>query len=248
MGHRLACSRAKTTADANVGERNTNKMKPEDTEETHEYGEEVAPIRFHTMLGEWSRARLWVLYSCFINYLFFSDIRVALPVVVGYEAVNFLVRIITARTVLERNRSAGYILFDILLRLVSSVCGIFIVVYIHYAFDLTRMQGLKGLGYMWFAWTFALLREFTMYKTDYWIVPAHVMLYGLLADSLFFAEWESHVVLAVYVGLLLVHLSLTEYIGYLSFLLFTVLALVTSLIYHLSGPVDNRPAFDEFLT
>lgn len=219
-----------------------------ETESRSEYGERWTPIQFETMLGEWSRARMWVLYSCFINYLFFSDIRISLPVVVAYELFDFLVRLRTEKTMLEKNRNTEYIVFDLVLRILSSVCGIFVVIYMHYAFDLTTMQGLKGLGYMWFAWTFLILREFTSFSTDYWIVPVHVLLYGLLADSLFFVEWESHLILAIYVTVLLAHLALTKFIGYFAFLIFIILSLLTSVIYHLLGPVDNRPSFSDFLT
>lgn len=212
------------------------------------YGERNFPLTFSSMLGEWSRARLWVLYSCYLHYLFFPDIRVVFPLAFGYELVDFFVRLWTEQTKLENNKSASYIAFDISLRILSITVSIFLAIYIQYAFDLTPIQGLNGLGYMWFAWTFLVLRELTMYKSDYWIVVAHALLYGLLGDTLFFFEWENYVVLAVYIVVLLACLALTEYIGYVSFVIFILMGFGTSLIYNLAGPVDARPSFDTFLT
>jgi len=206
------------------------------------------PITFSNTLGEWSRVRLWVLYSCYLNYLFFPDLRIAAPVAFGFETINFFVRLEVDRGKVGRGQLAAYVFFDIALRLVSLAVSIFLAVYMQYAFDLSPIQGLNGIGFIWFAWTFVVLRELTVYKGDYWIVVAHAMLYGLLGDTLFFFEWENYVVLGTFIAVLLMALALTQLIGYFAFLLFVFCAATTSLVYHLAGPVDTRPSFDTFLT
>lgn len=204
-------------------------------------------MTFESMRGEWARTRLWVLYSVYLTYALFGDVATVIPVAAAFEAINFVVRWGLGRTALEQNHGAEYVALDVFLRLAAVVATTFVVVYLHYAFDLVTFAGERALSFMWLAATFVVIREATWRSYDYMILLVHAVLLCIFSETLVFAEWTNYVALVLYVAGVAITLALTEHLGYVALPVFYLSVFLVVVPYHLAGSITKRPPFDDFI-
>jgi len=194
--------------------------------------------------GNWTRTRLWAVYWGYVTYLFIHNAWVAIGVAAAAEAGSMAMGGWGATRAAPMRDTA----VDAALRTVNVFVGVFAGVFVSYAADLTRIEGMRELGYGMLAIVFVVLRELAPANADYAIYVVHFVLFVTLGDAVFFAEPWTYGALAVYGVATLVMQVCAGFWGYASFAFFVATLIAATLgIYLLTMNQPRLPLWDYYI-